>query len=200
MHHVMTDRRRFLIGSLMAAIPAALLTACASTGSSSAVVQAQIVADVKGLEGVVTALMTAINASAPGAISADDQATIAKDEAVLEAAVNALSGATPIGTGATLLEQIDNGLNGALGIIGAALPALAVAYPAVAGVVPVYNAAVALLPVLEAYINSIIVQINPAAPPVASAHRYGAVSAKRGVPAISLTPKQARDVLHIPTV
>lgn len=184
------NRRRILAATVLTPLTL-LLARCAS--GNSATVQAQVIADIQGLQGAVAAVVSVLNVDAPGAISADAQTKITNAEGIISAALAALSSSTPIATGATVLQQVNASLMTALQIIGAALPAAQVAFPQIASIVPIYDAAVALMPILQAYIMQIISQVNPAAPPVVAVSHLTAVKS-------TPTPANARAILGIKTV
>lgn len=185
---ILTRRESIIAAAASIAGLAGLLSACANQAN----VDAQIVADVNGLEAFANQLVTAFQKNDPNAISAADMANIQNAEATVNAALAALSAQTPINTGEPLLQKIEDGFTTAFNIISAALPVAAAAFPPIAALVPEWDAAMALLPVLVAYVNTLIAQLGQPAP--ASARPLPKAIHEK------MTPAQARQRLGIPTV
>ena len=179
---MMTLNRRALLGST--ALVAMALAGC---GTNAATVDAQVVADVQGLVPETQAIINAINQYAPNAISAANQQKIASLEQAAIAAAQSLSASMPTASAAAALQQAESYLMTGLQIIGAALPSASAAFPALLPFVPLYDSAVALLPGILAYVNSL--GARPASMSAASAP-------KAMHPGVS--PTQARTLLHIP--
>lgn len=137
------------------------LLACGTT--STADINAQALADAQGLVNTTKAIVAAIELNDPAAFSAIQQAQITASMNAANAALAQLSAGTLALPGATTLQTIDTDINAVLAAAGAALPAAAVAFPALAPTVPLYDAAVALLPLIEAYVNTVIenTQVTP---------------------------------------
>ncbi|MBS0344330.1 MAG: hypothetical protein JSS56_27830, partial [Proteobacteria bacterium] len=150
-------------------------------------IQQQFVTDANGILAESKAIAAAIETNAPGALNAQQQAQIAGWQSAAADALASLSASTPAAAGASKLQVAETALNNALSAIGAALPAAAALYPALAPYVPLYDAAVALLPGLEAYVNSLV---------PSSAVAAGKMAAPIGG---RLSPAQARALLGIPT-
>lgn len=177
-----------------------VLASCAATAG----IDAQVMADVQGLESTVGAVLAAVEQYDPTAISGSVGSNLASLENAANAALSSLTSATPVATGATTLQTIDSFLNGALQAIGAALPAASAAFPVLLPFVPMYDAAVALVTgVLEPYINSLLSQIGgatttttPTPPPVTTTPAAVALHVVHA----HFTPRQARAVLRIPNM
>lgn len=130
------------------------LLAC--SGTSTANINAQALADAQGLLSTSEAIVSAIELNNPSAFTATQQAQIAASENAASAALTQLSTGTQAITGAMSLQQVDNEINVILTAVGAALPAASAAFPALAPFVPEYDAAVALLPAIETWVNTTI--------------------------------------------
>lgn len=169
---------------------AGLLTACAT---NSALISAQALADAQGLVGVAQAIAAAIVQNDPMALSIPIQAQITAAENAATAAIASLTSSTAAIPGATTLQVIDSDLNTILAAVGAALPAAAVAFPVIAPFVPEYDAAVALLPAIETWVNGVLASAT-VTPPKASA--------LAPLPAIktAYTVAQARALLNVPVL
>jgi hypothetical protein len=176
-------RRNVSVIALCGLPVAAFLASC---GANAAMIDAQALADAQGLSSATQALIAAINQYAPNAIKPAVQAEVTTLEASIIASIQSLSTATPAPTGATTLQSVDTALNTVLGAIGAALTTAAPMFPVLLPFVPMYDAAVALLPALEAYVNSVI------SPAVAAAPQNRAKAIKA-----HFTPDQARATLGI---
>jgi hypothetical protein len=129
---------------------------------------------------VVTGLQKAIQGietADPTLIKASDQATINTALTAALALVNGISAATPASTGANTIQTIDTDINTVLDIV-AVLPVIP----------PPYNlavqAAAAVAPLLEAFVNSTL-HLAAAAPP----------GPRAKLPA-GMTPDQGRAQLH----
>ena len=181
-----TRRGLIYIGGLGAM--AATMLALTRCGAQNATVDAQALADAKGLQAATANLENALVQYAPTALNDDQKAKIATLEAAVVAGLQSLTTSTPAAAGATTLQTIDSDLNQVLAAIGAALPGAALAIPALAPFVPIFDAAVAVLPVIEAYVNSVI----PAAA-AAATQPVGALNSKYSV-------VTARSILRIPTL
>lgn len=183
---VVLTRRQAAIAALGLLPLAALLTRCAN----QAAISAQALADAQGLVAISQTIEDAINQYAPNAIPAADQAKVADLESAAVAALTKLSQSTPAPQGASVLETIDSDINTILGVIGAALPGAAAAFPALEPFIPMYDAAVSLLPAIEAWVNSVISPVTPT------------VSAMKHAKAIkqTMTSDQARAKLGIAKV
>jgi len=181
----MNPTRRSVLVIAGAAIPASLLAACGTNGTA---LDAQVLADAQGLVTVAGTITTAIEQYDPRAFSADVTSQIAQWEDAAKAGLATLSTSTPAATGASKLQVVETDINNVLQAVGVALPIAAAAVPAIAPFVPMYDAAVALLPIVEAYVNSVV------AP--------SAVSARVALKPVgaAFSPEQARKVLGIPSV
>lgn len=169
------------------------MLACSST--STANIDAQALADAQGLLNVTKAMVAAIVQNDPAAFSAAQQAQITASENAAAAAIASLSTSTMAIPGATTLQTVDNDLNGVLQAVGAALPAAAIAFPAIAPFIPEYDAAVALLPVVENWVNTTIQNTQVTTPVVATAAPMPLKMIKS-----TYTADQARTLLGIPAV
>lgn len=154
-----------------ALLSTAALAACTGT---TAPTQAQVLADLQGLIPVLQATLASIVAQAPNSVP---PATLAKINQLFAAAQAALANFSS--ANAMSVEQY---LNAILAAIGAALPAAAVAFPALAQYVPIYQAAVSLVTlIIEPYINGLMG--TAMAPAVRAAPMF--------------TADQSRAILHI---
>lgn len=160
-----TTRRQMLVNTAILA-PLAGLVAC-NTPSTAATVSAQALADAQGLVPVVQAVVAAINQYAPGMISPTVQTQITAAEQAAIAGLQSLSTSTSAMTGAATLQNVDAAINAILSAIGAALPAASILAPVLTQFVPMYDAAVAIVPAIEAWINSVIA---PSAAKAGAAH------------------------------
>jgi hypothetical protein len=181
---VQTISRRQVSVIALCGLPVAALVA--SCGANAAAIDAQALADAQGLASTSQALIAAVNQYAPGSIPPATQAQITTLEATIIASIKSLSASTPAPAGATTLQTIDADLNTILGAIGTGLTTAAPLFPVLLPFVPMYDAAVALLPAVEAYVNSVISPAVAAAP----LNRVKAIKAH-------FTPDQARAVLGI---
>jgi hypothetical protein len=109
-------------------------------------------------------------------------------------AIGQLSAGTSALTGAETLQQVDSEVNTVLAAAGAALPALAVAFPGIATIVPEYDAAVALLPIVEAWVNTTIMAntqvttpVTPVPPAPISPTPVSAAQARQQLGIVSVT-------------
>jgi hypothetical protein len=181
----MNPTRRLFIATTGLGIPAFGLVGC---GTNAAAIDAQVLADAQGLVTVAGTITTAIEQYDPKAFSADVTSQIAQWEAAAKAGLATLSTSTPAATGASKLQVVETDINNVLQAVRAVLPIAAAAVPAIAPFVPMYDAAVALLPIVEAYVNSVV------AP--------SAVSARVALKPVgaAFSPEQARKVLGVPSV
>jgi hypothetical protein len=154
--------KRNLFGLFAGSTALLLLARC---GGQNANLDAQILADAQGLESATTSLETLLTQYAPNALTADQKTQIATLEAAIVSGLNSLTTTTPAPAGATTLQVIDSDINQVLAAIGGVLPGAAATFPALAPAVPIYDAAVAILPVIEAYVNSLIPAATAAAAP-----------------------------------
>jgi hypothetical protein len=182
----LTRRELFAVtsASVGAGVALSLLSGC---GANAATIDAQALADAQGLVSTTQAIEAALGQYAPNAIPATDEPKIASLEAAAVAALQKLAATTPAPTGASTLQVIDTDINTVLGVIGAALPGAAAAFPPLLPFIPMYDAAVALLPAIETYVNSVI---SPATPVVASLKAAKAIK-------LAYTPDQARAIMGI---
>lgn len=141
------NRRAFLVTS-----SAAALAAC----SSSALINPQVLADMQALVETAKQIIAAIVLQAPKAMSATALANAADAESAASAAIGSLSGASTAAVGASTLQVVDAKIGAVFAAVGAALPAAALAIPGLKPYVVMFDAAVALLPVAEAWINGVI--------------------------------------------
>jgi hypothetical protein len=170
--------------ALLATPSLLILASCGAAGT--AVIDAQALADAQGVTSTAVAIYNAVLQYAPKALSADAQTQITVWTTAATNAISALSGTTPAPQGASQLQIIDTDINAALGALGAVLPAAAVLYPPLAPFVTMYDMALPLLPVIEAWANSVIKTVS-AKPTV----QLVAIKQKR-------TVDEARAYLHIP--
>jgi hypothetical protein len=168
------------------------MLACSSTTTAN--IDAQALADAQGLLNVTKAIVASIEQNDPAALAAQ-QVQITAAENAASAAIASLSANTLAIPGATTLQTVDDKLNSVLQAVGAALPAAAIAFPAIAPFVAEYDAAVALLPLVENWVNSTIQNTQVTTPVVASAAPVPLKMIKT-----AYTADQARTLLGIPTV
>jgi hypothetical protein len=163
---MLITRRSLLWASASVAALAACTTNMATIASDANLV-------VTGLQKAIDGIETAD----PTLIKASDQATINTALTAALALVNGISAATPASTGANTIQTIDTDINTVLDIV-AVLPVIP----------PPYNlavqAAAAVAPLLEAFVNSTL-HLAAAAPP----------GPRAKLPA-GMTPDQGRAQLH----
>ena len=170
----MNTRRH--LGKIVGAFAAiALLNRCA--GANPTVVSAQALAYANAAVNALPGLLTGIQNIAPKAIPKGGalDIEITNITASLKTSLSTLTVNSPATTAATTLEAVVQGVNTVLQVIGAVLPAAAVAFPALAPYIGIYDAVVALLPGIEVWISTVIstaptttvtpkALINPVAP------------------------------------
>lgn len=188
----MKNIRTRLTGAFAVGMLSIVMLACST--QSTANIDAQALADAQGLLNVTKAMVTAFEQNDPSALAAQ-QVQITAAENAASAAIASLSASTAAIPGATTLQTVDNNLNTVLQAIGAALPAASIAVPEIAPFVPEYDAAVALLPLIENWVNTTIQNTQVTTPVVASA----AVAPLNPIKS-AYTADQARTLLKIPTV
>lgn len=182
MRSTVLSRRAALIGT--SALSVAALAACSLTPA----LDAQILADASGVVSSLSAVASQVNTLAPGKVPA----SVTNGLSVAQGLVASLSTATPIPTGASTLQTVDGYINAALQAFATVLPAAALAFPVLVPAIPIVDGAIALLPVIEAYVNPLIQQLTPSAPAAASAPLHPIM--------LAMTPAQARAALGIATV
>jgi hypothetical protein len=175
------NRRELIKSAGLLGAAGAILAAC---GTGGALISAQALADAQGVVTGAQTIIAAIQQYAPSAISETALANATAAEAAALAALNSLNTATAAQAGATTLQTVDTDIQTVLTAIGAALPAASAAFPVILPFVPMYDAAVALLPAIETWINSVIQQTT--------------ASALKPVKA-EFTIPQARAILGVPT-
>lgn len=180
----MSITKRRLAAGLFSLPLVALLARC---GTNNAAIDAQILADAQGLQQSTAALEAALQQYAPNALTPAQTQQIGNLQAAVVAALGALTSATPAPQGATALQTADADISQIMSAIGAALPAAAQGIPALAPFIPIYDAAVAIIPIIEAYVNTVIV------PTTASAAALRPLKK-------SYSPAAARAILQIPVV
>jgi hypothetical protein len=161
------------------------LTTCANF----AAIDAQILADVQGLTPAIASMVTRINSMDPGVISANTMGIVTTLEGAAEAALSSISSVTPAPTGASKVQIIDAYLNAGLEAVGAALPVAAIAFPVLLPMVPMYDAAVAMvIGVIEPFINTFFAKpiVHSALPLL--------------VPSVRFSPAEARSIFNIPNM
>jgi hypothetical protein len=188
--NTMTLSRRTLMGS-GAFIAILGVSAC---GTSIAAFSAQALADVTGAFNAAGTIVSAIDTIVPGAISSDVETQIATWSGSISQLLGTLSNTTPAPAGAGTLGTIDTNLNSILTAVGPILNSGASKTPDLLPIVVIYDAAVALLPGLESYVNSVITTLSPT---TTAARRPLAIAAPLLKP---YTVAQARSLLHIETV
>jgi hypothetical protein len=149
------DLLLFLMGS-------SALIALARCGAQNAMLDAQILADAQGLESATAAIEAELSTVAPNVLTPQVKTNIAMWEAAIVAGLDTLTEATPAPVGATKLQTIDADLNQILTSIGSVLPAAAAMFPVLVPFIAMYDAALAILPGIEAYVNSVISPVSPA--------------------------------------
>lgn len=189
----MKNIRTRLTGIVAVGMLSIAMLACSAT--STANIDAQALADAQGLLNTTKLMVAAVIQNDPAAFSAAQQAQITASENAASAAIASLSATTLAIPGATTLQTVDTDLNGVLQAVGAALPAASIAFPEIAPFVPEYDAAIALLPVIENWVNTTIQNTQVTTPVVASA----AVAPLNPIKS-TYTADQARNLLGIPTV
>ena len=164
---------------------AAAMLLFASCSSTSTTTPAQVLGDAQGLLASVSATVTEIAAVDPKAFPPGQVASIQASLTAAQQSLATLATTTAAATSASTLAQIDTAINGALSVISAVLPPASVAYPPLAGAIPIVDAAIALLPTIEAFVNPLLTNLTAGAPlhPITS----------------TMTPAQARAALGIAT-
>jgi len=176
----MTLSRRHLLFTTALIAPLAM-TAC---GANAATTDAQVLADASGITNGVLTAVTQVNSFKPGAVSA----SIVTGLQAAQGFVASLSTATPAPTGATTLQKVDTFINNGVTALASVLPALSILFAPLAGVIPVVDGAIALLPSVEAWVNPLITSVGatpvviPA--PIKVAYTVAAARAKLGVPVV----------------
>lgn len=148
----MFTTRRGTFAGLGAVTALAFLARC---GAQNGMLDAQILADVQGLQQSTAALEAALQQYAPNALSAAQKQQIANLQAAVVAALGALTSTTPAPKGASALQTADADISQILAALGAALPLAAQSFPALAPFIPIFDAAVAIVPIVEAYVNTL---------------------------------------------
>lgn len=155
----MTRRQLGLtVGSL------ALVTAAGRCSTTTAVViDSQVLADANGIIGAIPKILAGIQEFDPNLIPVGSSAAneITTAETVAAQAVANLSNDTPAQAAATTLSVVETDVTTCLQVLGAVLPAAAVAFPALAPYVGFYDAAVALLPGVEAWVSATLTTLTP---------------------------------------
>lgn len=178
-------RRHALLGA-SAIIPVLALAACGT--ATGTLLDPQVLADAQGIVAAADTLVKGIMTSAPNAITADTQKVITEAEAAALAVIANLTTSTAITVGATSLQKVDGYINTILSAIGPVIAAAATTIPALAVVIPVYDAAVALLPLVEAWVNSVVATVTPP---------KAALGGPLKMVKMAYTPAQARAVLGV---
>jgi hypothetical protein len=183
---MLITRRSALLGT-SALVPAALaLAACGTTSGS--LLDPQVFADAQGIVAATDALVKGIMTHAPTAITADTQKAITEAEAAALAVITNLTTSTTITVGATALQKVDGYISTILSAVGPVIATAATTIPALAVIVPIYDAAVALLPFVEAWVNSVIATVtSPKA----------ALGGPLKMVKMAYTPAQARGILGV---
>ena len=151
----MTTRRKLILGSGVVVI-SGLTAGCITPGSSPEVTIAQIITDIKNIVNVIPSIVSAVQIIDPVAIPKNSKIDleISNIISVLKNTVPTLTVTAPITSTIPTLQQVDTYINTVFQIIGAIIPAAAIAFPPLAPYVVVYDAVVSLLPSIEAFINS----------------------------------------------
>ena len=178
-------RRSALLGA-SAILPVLALAACGSK-TSGALLDPQVLADAQGIVAANQLLIAGIMAAAPTAISPDTANVISQAEGAAIAVLGGLTTSTPAAAGATALQQVEAQIKTVLTAIAPVFAAV----PSLAKFVPAYDAAVALLPLIEAWINSVVTVVTP--PKAALGTPMKAIGK-------TYTPAQARDILGVEVV
>ena len=128
---------------------------CTATG---AVDTAGILADTNTLIRSVPLILAGIQSVAPKVIPVGGEVDIKIKTilASLQTDLATVTPSTPVPTTASTLTKVESGLNSILSLIGAILPTAVSVYPQLAPYVADYDAAVALLPVLETWVSASI--------------------------------------------
>lgn len=172
------SRRNLLATSVL--VPAGILLANCS-GTSTASAEAQMLADAAGVLSAIKSVATAVNTYDPAALPAAVLTQIVASVVAAQGIIGSLSGASAPAPTATTLVTLDTYINNGLQAIAAVLPAASVAFPVLVPFVMPFDAAVSLLPAIEAYINPIITQVTGVqahAPITPIKNVYSAVAAR----------------------
>jgi hypothetical protein len=172
-------------------LPPALALAMLFGCASSAVTPSQVAADLTGLVATLQQMEPIVVAADPGAFTAAQKEAMANDLANAQKVLAQLSAGMPAAAGASLANEIDGYLNDAVNTIAAIAPLV----PVLSSWVPTIDAIDAVLPTVEAFVNSNL----PSAPTIAGIPIPSLVKA-RGARAVPMTPDQGRQFLGIPIV
>jgi len=166
----------------------------ACVGTSVAAFSAQALADVTGISNATSTIISALDEEKPGAIPTATETQIANWSSVISEALGTLSLTTPASSGVGTLGTIDANLSSILTVVGPILNDAASVIPELLPIVTIYDGVVSLLPTLETYVNSVITTVSPT---TTAARKPLAIPA----PLLkTVTPEQARSLLHIATV
>jgi hypothetical protein len=174
--------RRSLLATTALLPVVALMPKARASGVVPAGLDTTILADANGALNAASAVVNQVNTLKSGSISAD----VVNGLSTAEALITNLSGSIPAAQGATTLETIDNYISDGLNALAAVLPTASVAFPALAPAIPIVDAAIALLPTIENYVNPLITSITT--PTVAAVAPMNPIQTR-------MTPAQARAVL-----
>ena len=146
------------------------------TAPVTSVTPAQVAADLTGLVNTLQAIVPQVEAAAPNALTAAQKASLTSDLANAKTALAGFVAGMPATAGASRAAVIDGYLNDIIGVAATVAP-------------PPYNtafvAAEVIMPEVEAFVNQYLPSSVTTAPRMA---------------AMSMTPDEARRVLHIPVV
>lgn len=150
----MSTRRQLLVTAGLLSIVG--LPGCATSSASIAAAEAQVISDVKIILSAIPSIVNAIQLIAPKAIvkggPVDNEITSIVSS--LQQSTSTLTVTTPAADAASVLQKVTTGINTVLQLIGAVLPAAAIAFPPLAPYVVIYDTTVALIPIIEAFINN----------------------------------------------
>ena len=175
--------RRKILAATTAVIPVGFLAAC---GANAAKTDAQVLADASGIVNNLLALVPAIEIADPSLLPSALSATIVSGLNTAKTLLGNLSASTPAVTGASTLKIVESYVNAALNALSSVTPAAAAAFPGLSPYVATIEAVTALVPVVEAFVNSSIAVTTP--------------TASLAVKTPSMSVADARKVLGIPTV
>lgn len=181
-------RRSALLGA-SAILPVLALAACGT--STGTLLDPQVLADAQGIVAAADALVKGVMTSAPTALTADTAKAISDAEVAALAVISNLTASTTAAVGATTLQKVDGYINTILSAVGPAITAASATVPALASITPIYDAAVALLPLVEAWVNSIVTVVTPP---------KAALGAPLKMVKMAYSPTQARGILGVKAV
>jgi hypothetical protein len=163
----------------------AVLAACTpSTPTTPGTLDPQVLADAMGIVNGLATALPQIMAADPKLLTVPTYTTIMQSLHDAQTLLANLSASTPAAAGATTLITVETDINDALNAVAPVLPSAATTYPGLQPFVIIFDSAIALLPIIENFINTAI----PTATPPKSVRRS------------NTPPSEARRSLHIPVV